>query len=225
MFMGMAKAVGSVLLGVLSCTSGSVVFVRSASGEIIIRERVTPHDPWTPAQASARAIMTRAGRLFALLTDAEVEEWERYARGLQRDAHLNGMPATVRPYNAYISLTTRYLALNPGSNPPRTPPTSPFLGDRIEIGAVALADAVRFEASAGNGPDVTTELLLQQLRYAHGNPQKDKYRRQAFVAFEPGSLYADIPASPGRWAPAVRFLRVTTGQASPLIPLPTVRIG
>ncbi|HRI42589.1 MAG TPA: hypothetical protein PLL78_10420 [Fimbriimonadaceae bacterium] len=221
----MAKAVGSVLLGGLSGTSGSVVFVRSASGEIIVRERVTPRDPWTPAQASARAIMTRAGHFFAQLTDAEVDEWERYARGLQRDAHLNGTQTRVRPYNAYMSLATRFLALHPGSNPPRTPPTSPFFGDRIEIEAIALPDAVRFAASSGNAAEVTTELLLQELRYAHGNPQRDKYRRQAFVAFEPGSLHADIPASPGRWAPAVRFLRLTTGQSSPLIPLPTLRIG
>lgn len=220
----MARVLGSALLGGLSGKTGNVVFVRGENGEIMVRQRVVPRDPWTPAQATARALMTHAGHFYTSLTDEEVEAWADFAEALRIEARLNGERTTIRPYNAYMSLATRYLALHPEDEPPRLPPPSPFLGDTIRVQAGSEPGTVRFEASGPNASDVTTELLLQQLRYAHGGPQRDKYRRQAFVRFESGSLDASIDVSPGRYAPALRFVRISTGQASPLLPLPTVRV-
>lgn len=221
----MAKASGSVLTNGLSGTAGNVVFVRQPGGGTVVRQRVTPRDPWTPAQAAARAIMTRAGHFYAQLTDVEVEEWERYARLLEQESRLNGVVIRIRTYNAYMSLAARFLALHPESEPPRTPPATSFPGDRIEITATAVEGAVRFEASGPNADDVTTELLLQRLRYAHGGPLTDKYRHQKFYVFSPSGLEIDVPVPPGRYAPAVRFLRLSTAQPTPLLLLPTVRVG
>jgi hypothetical protein len=97
------------------------VFVRTKDGAIFVRQRVTPHDPRTASQSQARERMARAGHFFRQLTSAEVEAWRQYAEGLQSNAAMNGETKTVRPYNAYVSLASRFLALTPTEEPPRHP--------------------------------------------------------------------------------------------------------
>ena len=70
-----------------------------------------------------------------------------------------------------------------------------------------------------------TELLLQPLRFAHQSPNPRGYRTQAFTAFGVGTPALTLPAAPGWYAPAYRFVNVQTGQETEMRLLRVVQVG
>jgi hypothetical protein len=118
-----------------------------------------------------------------------------------------------------MQLAVKFLQINPSGTVPVTPPAGPFLGDTITVTAVADTGKVTFTASGPNALGVRTELLLQRLPGRNWNPQPGGYRSRGFVNFTGGSLSSDVPASPGWYAAAYRFVSVATGQATRLAPI------
>ncbi len=82
-----------------------------------------------------------------------------------------------------------------------------------------------FTANSPNGEDVTTELLLQRVGSVHSRGTPALMRTQGFFTFTEGMLSTTVPAQPGCYACAVRFVRPSTGQASGLVVVGTVRVG
>jgi hypothetical protein len=83
---------------------------------------------------------------------------------------------------------------------------------------------IRWTASAPNDPDTVTELLIQELKSPRRSPQKI-YTSAAFHQFVDGSLSFDLSLEPGTYATAYRFVRLSTGQMTEVIPIEVLTIG
>jgi hypothetical protein len=198
--------------------SGNVVLAKSRNG-LYSRGYVIPRNPNTNAQETARANFGRAARTFKTLTASQVDLWEAYASTITFRDGVTGEEYHPTAINAFVEVAAKFLQANPTGQIPLTPPSGPFLGDNIQVTATANLGKITFSASAGNGPNTKTELLLQRLRGEHWTPQPNAYRSRAFVAFASGSLSADVPVTPGFYAAAYRFVNTVTGQATELRPL------
>jgi hypothetical protein len=119
-------------------------------------------------------------------------------------------------------LAIRFLQVNPQGTIPRLPPATPFAGDGLVVSVEGLEGAVRFGASQPHLPDVTTELLVQRLLSVHRRTYLERYRTQGFHAFGPP---LELPLRTGLYACTVRFVRVSTGQATRLVELEVVEVG
>ncbi len=115
--------------------------------------------------------------------------------------------------NAFVALTARFLQINPGADPPLTPPARVYGGDSVEVTVAAVPGGVAFEAGWPNADGSDTKLLLQRL----ANPRRapgPQYKSARFVRFETGSLRVVLPVEPGVWACATRFVAPATGEAA-----------
>lgn len=88
----------------------------------------------------------------------------------------------------------------------------------------ALLGGVVFEANAANGPDVTTELLTQRVGSLHSRGTPALFRTAGYFAFVEGTLSTTVPVTRGCYACGVRFVRPSTGQASELMVVGTVKV-
>mgnify|MGYP000853982581 FL=1 len=198
-------------------SAGNVTYVETPFG-VSVRDRVIPRDPRTPAQEAARERMTLAARAWKALSLAEARAWREYAAALDQQPPWRPAKAQTR----FVELAIRFLQVNPQGTIPRLPPATPFAGDGLVLGAEGLVGAVRFAASQPNSPDVTTELLVQRLVSVHRRTYLERYRTQGFHAFGPP---ADVSLRPGLYACAVRYVRMSTGQATGLVELGLVEVG
>jgi hypothetical protein len=214
----MARATLNAMLQQLSGKVGNAVWVRSREGQIV-RQRVTPENPDTPAQIAARGRLTTVTQIFRGFTPAQEAAWEAYAETLPERDPVTGKSTVRTAINAFVALATKYLQATPGGTVPTTPPTTPFAGENITLTATAAAGKVTFTASAPNSLGVKTELLLQRLATQNRNPQKGAYRSKAFVAFALGSLSFDVNVPAGWYAAGYRFVKLNTGQATDLVPI------
>ncbi len=80
-------------------------------------------------------------------------------------------------------------------------------------------------ASQPNAARVATEILIQRLPNVRRKPRVRDYRTAAVVAFEAGSLTADIPLPLGPYAVAYRLVRPESGQMTEPTPLGAVMVG
>lgn len=199
----------------LSGKSGNTVFVQTPGGTLV-RERNVPFDPKTANQVIARQRMTRASVAWSEMEPEQVELWEDYAQSLAQRNPSTGQWRSPRPMNLFTALYVKLQQLDPASPPPAAPPANPFFGDSINVSVGSADGTVTFTANRPNGEGVVTELLLQPLANRNRKAYLDKYRSQAFVVFEEGSLTADVPAQPGWYACAYRFVNTETGQDTAL---------
>jgi hypothetical protein len=203
--------------------AGNVVFAQTRFG-LVVRPRTIPRNPRTPAQMASRDRLTRASAAYRALSPAQLAAWAAYARTLTRTSPVGGPPYVPAAQNVFVGLAAKFLQVNPGESIPLDPPAAPFFGDGITVTASAVSGGVEFAASGPNAAGLVTELLLQPLTRAARAPKERGYRPQAFVAFAPGSLTYTVPAAPGAYAPAIRFVRAATGQDGALVPLPAVQV-
>lgn len=185
--------------------------------------RVNPRSPLQEAQRRRVAIVNT---LWAALPLESIARWRAYAEGpsFQPLSPAQERSSRAASGNAlFKKLATKYLVVHGGFVAPTEPPAAPFLGDAIVVGVAGSALGAVFSASAPNSPGVLTELLLQRLPARHRLPKARDYRTLAFVEFAGGPV--SVPAAPGAYACAVRFVRADTGQESATVPLGTVEVG
>lgn len=203
---------------------GDVVFAQTRNG-LVIRARTVPRNPRTPAQTAARARFARASAAWAALSPAQLAAWRAYADTLQRVSPAGGPPYVPTANNVFTSLAAKFLQVTPDGDIPMDPPATPFFGDGIVVTAAAESGAIRFTASGPSAAGVVVELLLQPLAHATRAPISTRYRPQAFVSFASAGDSHTVPAAPGAYAGAIRFVRASTGQVSALGPLPAVVVS
>ncbi|HRK22590.1 MAG TPA: hypothetical protein PLX06_12310, partial [Fimbriimonadaceae bacterium] len=126
---------------------------------------------------------------------------------------------------AFIELTVKFLQNNPAGTIPLVPPTSEFIGDSITVSASAGTGMVTFTATAPNAAGIMTELLLQPLANAHREPSKNGYRSKQFFNFSAGVLTRNVTVPAGFYAAGYRFVKASTGQATPLVALPVQTVA
>ncbi|MEQ1821691.1 MAG: hypothetical protein ABL949_04210 [Fimbriimonadaceae bacterium] len=209
----MAKAELSVLLDDLRGKAGNVVFCGSRDG-VVVKKRSIPKNPRTPAQMAARENLRKATQIFRSYTPTQVQGWKNYAGGINHHNPVNGVAYTPTAINAFVTLATKLLQVNPTGTIPSMPPTTAFAGDTVTISVVASAGTLTFSASKANAANVTTEILLQPLPSANRKPSLQGMRHKAFQAFASGSLSLPITVPPGYYAAAYRFVNTLTGQTT-----------
>ncbi len=216
------KASLSVMFEDVRGKAGSVVVQKARNG-LAVRPRVTGKNPRTPAQQQVRYYMSKASQVYKSLTAAQVDAWQAYA---QTVTHVN--PVTGEPYHPaanslFVGLAVKYLQVTPTGTVPVNPPASAFIGETITLTASSEASGVvTFTASGPNSLGVTTELLLQPLASANRTPNGRDYRTKAFQTFSNAGLTKNVTVPPGYYAAAYRFVKIATGQATPLVTLPVV---
>lgn len=215
----MASVNGFLFTNGLSGKAGNVVFVTMPDGRVYLRPRVIPRNPKTAAQQQTRSFLSLAVKAFSNLTADQYAKWELFAAQLTEEARRQGLHKTVRATDAFTRLAIKYLQIHGGVSVPLLPPTSEFVGDSLVVQVSAATGGVRFDSATGNGPDVTTELLLQPVRSLNNRATSSHFRSRGFHVFPAGGGMVDVPLPRGRYATAIRFVRLSTGQASSLINL------
>jgi hypothetical protein len=203
---------------------GNVVFAQTRTG-LVVRPRTSPRDPRTPAQAASRERLAHASATWRTIAPAQFAAWRAYAQTLTRVSPVGGPPYVPAPHNVFTALVAKFLQVSPDGPIPLDPPAYPFFGDGIEVTAAPTSGGITFTASAPNSAGIVTELLLQPLAHAGRAPKANLFRSQAFVAFTVGSLSHTVPAAPGAYCPAVRFVRAATGQEANIVPLASVAVA
>lgn len=193
------------------------MFVQTAGGTVV-RDRIIPSDPKTQVQMLQRLRMQQASAAWSELDDADIDAWRDYAQTLGVRDPRTGVVRAPRPMNVFVSLAVKVLAVDPQAAIPSLPPSEAFLGDSVEVSIASVPGGVEFTASAANGADVVTELLLQPLVSRHRRTYVRAYRSQQFVAFSSGQTVL-VPCAPGWVACAIRFVRPSTGQETGLAEL------
>lgn len=221
----MAKLRGTAVASGLRGSAGPVVFVQTPQGTTVVRERPTPKDPRSPRQIAWRELVRRAGLLWRTLEPEQAEAWRLYAEAQREARRRSGIPVAINASGAFTALAIKVWQLDPSATPPSEPPAQEFTGDGISVAATGGTGSVMFVASGPNADGVVTELLLQRLPSRLASPQAGRDRHQGFVAFAPGSPEATVPAWSGAYAASVRFVRVATGQASPLVRVGVIVVG
>ena len=140
----MATLTAGVLGGDWSGVSGNAVFVRTARGTVV-RDRVTPRDPKTPALREVRAAQGRAARAWPEMEPEAVARWTAYAAGVG-----------LRPMNAFTNLYKVLLRLDPHAPVPSGPPARPFFGDVIAVEASGSPSSHSGERGSAEGGDAKT---------------------------------------------------------------------
>ena len=169
-----------------------------------------------------RSHITQVSQHYRNLTPEQRKTWKAYLELLEE---ANPQSKRRNVYLVYTGLACKYLQMHPNDAPPANGPAALFFGDGIAIQAAGKPGGIRFTATAANAPDVVTEILLQPLKHTGRTPIFDRYRSQAFVHFEAGSLEFVLEVSPGAYAAAYRFVNSATGQEAGIAPLPPVFVG
>ncbi len=203
---------------------GTVVVRKGRSG-LVMTPRTTPKNPRSGAQVGSRNNLSKGSKGFANLSAANAAAWNAYGATITRRNKVSGTTYTSTGIDIYNALTTKFLQVNPTGTPPTTPPTSAFAGDSLAITATGGAGVVTFTASAANGTNTKTELLLQPLKGKNRTPGSRGYKSRGFNAFATGSLTISVGMVAGPYAAAYRYVNTLTGQATALTPIGVVTVS
>jgi hypothetical protein len=217
-----AKSVLASPFGSISGRIGNLVVINYRDGRSAVRERVVPRNPRTPAQTAARERLALVQAAWSALSPPQIETWDAYARLVNRS-----LPATVRATSArnlFIALGTKVLQMDFTSAIPRSAPTDLFAGDSIPVITEAAGGQVVFSSEGQNGEGVATELLLASVAAYTSRPPLRAYRTKGFHQFAAGAPTFTVSVQPGWYAPAIRFVRVATGQVSDVLPMGNIRV-
>lgn len=198
----------------VSGRSGNAVYRSTKNGtEFAVRPFV--NNPQTPAQNDVRDAFSKVTKQWKSLTPAQVKLWNDYADARVETERITGSRTTRSGFNWFVAYGVRYLLVNPSQTAaPASPPTSDYAGDPITISAEPSEQAgggIVFSASAANGANSTTALLVQRLRNANSKPGK-QYRTIAHFKFVSGTLQTTVPLSPGYYAVGTQFVNTATGE-------------
>lgn len=198
---------------------GTVVWTEARNGHTArVWRRV--RNPSTAAQTVVRGYLARAARTFSGMTAEQAAAWKAYGQSITLHNPINGQSYHPSGIDIFVALTTKFLQVSPNGTIPMTPPTSDFTGDSITVAATVSGSNIVFTASGANTIGVTTEVLIQRLPALNVVPNPKGYRSAGFKVFVGGSLTQNVPVTAGHYAVAYRFVRVATGQATPLVVLP-----
>lgn len=222
---GMAKVRMSGAFEAPKGKIGDLVFVRLPGGGASMRDRAVGANPRTAAQRAWREAIGRATRLYQTLDEAEHAAWTTFVTEVHEAGVTPSLSSPPRVYNIFVALTAKFIALSPDQEAPRLPPASLFMGDGISVSAAGEDGAVRFTASGPNASQVTTELLLQWVPSPGRRPTASKYRIAAVHAFASAGDSIAVPSRLGVVYTAIRFVSLSSGQSSGLVPLGRVIVG
>lgn len=207
----MAKMRDGVISGGLSGRTGNAVFVASPHGTLL-RGLPFSRDPATAAQRDVRDRIRRAGLAWRHMSHEQAARWNAFARELEGP----GDAPALNGQQIFTQLSVRYLAIHDGQSMPLDPPAGPFPGDAVRFAVSVGPGRVVVTADRSNAEEVVTEVLLQPLKSRHRRTYLERYRTAAFHAFAEDAPWSKA-VRPGFYAVATRFLRASTGQATPLI--------
>ncbi|MCW5936809.1 MAG: hypothetical protein KIT11_05835 [Fimbriimonadaceae bacterium] len=210
----MARARPGVLFDSVRGRLDQVVVVQTRTG-LGVRRRPVFRKVLTPAQQAGRDRLRVAAALWHELEPAEVDAWRDYAAQVRRRQSTTLVEYSPIAYNAFTMLTTKWLQLNGGGDPPRTPPMDDFIFEQPKLTVEAVEGGVRFTADSPTGPGEVAELMLQPLANVNRRPG-NQYVAAAFTPFPPGQPTYDLPLPPGAYAFASRYARVATGEQAGL---------
>ncbi len=219
----MAKARLSIILEDVRGKAGPVVFAESRQG-LVVKPRITPANPDTAAQQSARSYFGRSASAFKNMSVSQANAWENYAQTIHKET-VTGKKYNPTGISAFIALSSKFLQVTPAGTIPLTPPSTGFTGDNISITATAGTGVINVTSSGANTANCTTEILLQPLASPHVNPQKGKFRHKEFVSFPSGSSPVPINVGAGWYAVAYRFVNKLTGQVTQPVQIPLVQVS
>lgn len=203
---------------------GTVVISKGSSG-LKLTPWIRPTNPKSGPQTGARAALTKCTKTFEGFAESTANAWNAYGATQFRTNPITLVTYSLSGIAAFAELGTKYLQLNPNGTLPSTPPTSEFTGDTITVSAAAGTGAIVFTGSAQNGSGITTEVLIQKLASANRKPSPDAYVHADFKAFTTLSLSVSVPVTAGYYSVAYRFVKASTGQATPLVVLPKVTVA
>lgn len=217
----MAKAQVGFAFHEVAGELGNLLAVNSRSG-LVLRQRPKYRRPTSPGQRAAAERLAQASKIWQTLTLPQVEAWRRYATGIVERSEF-GKAYHPAAFNAFIRLATKYLQLHGGDEVPRLPPLTPFPFDPTQVVTTALSGVIRFTANQANLPGITTELMVQLLPNIRRLPLK-QYRGEGFKTFEAGTLTATVSLPEGAYATAIRFVELSTGRQTDVVPLGIVEV-
>ena len=202
--------------------SGNANYAKTPYG-IEFKNNPTRTKPQSPAQIAQQARVTKAGAAFRALNPTQNGAWQNYAKTYFVKSKTGEL---VHPsaYGAFFRLVTKLLQVNPAATL-TTPPTGPFAGDSITIGATATSGKITFTANAKNSEGVTTEFLIQPLANPFRKPQATAYSSRGFYTFVDSGLSRALELSKGPYAVGYRFVNTQTGQETSRVLLGTVVVS
>lgn len=190
---------------------GSEVLVLT-SGGLAMRGRPKYKYPAKPAVQQGSERLRVANAAWNELTAEGARAWRAYAATLVRSSSSPGASSTPLAKNVFVGLACKFLQVSPGGTIPMTPPTTPFLGDRLEMEVVVVAGGLEIQASEPNSGGTTTEIMVQKL----ANPRRlpgPFYKSALFHEFTSSGESAFTALAAGSYALAYRFVEVATGQS------------
>ncbi len=217
----MAKVKLSAFSTALSGKLGNLSFSNTKEGTIM-RERVTPRNPSTPAQVAVRAAFTKATKQWATLTTGQLSAWYAYAKSYTNVEETTEKTYNSEGFNAFVKLAAKWYAVNSTGTAPVNPPLSTFDGDPITITATAQVGGVKFTASAANRSGTTTALLIAALGGKNRQANASQYREKLYFTFAAGTLDKVVTLPAGFYAAGYSFVNTATGQESAPVLLGTV---
>ena len=213
----MARAKLGAILQDVRGGLGETVAANGRSGAVL-RRKPTYKYPDLPALEPAKQRMSGAMTLWNSLSRSQAMAWNTYAAGLTYHNKTTGQPYAPTGLNVFSGLANKFLQVHPALTPPIIPPSGGFAGDAVKVSAAGGAGAIAFTASAANGANVLTELLIQPLLTPRRSPG-NFYKSAGFVGFIAGHLAQNVAVSAGTYACAYRFVNALTGQATAPVPV------
>lgn len=209
----MAKLKLAPFIQAISGRMGGIVY-RSTKFGTEMAEFEAPSNPETPAQVAVRTAFTKSAKQWPTLTAAQVAAWNAYGKGQINEEEITEETYTSEGFNAFLKLASKWYAVNSTGSAPTTPPTTGFNGDNITVSATSeAAGTIQFSATAANGTNVTTALLVQKLKNPTNKPRKGAFKVAKYNKFTAGvGLSTTVSVAPGYYAVGYQFVNTATGQ-------------
>lgn len=223
----MAKSRDTFLTGGIAGRVGNVLFVQGPSGTYLRSMPARRVGAVSETEREGQEATALVSVYWSGLSPEAMGRWRAYA-GERTAARPHERQTVTSGWNEFFTLGKKLLQIDASRPLPTEPPTGRFPGDLVQFEAQAYAAegeaGVLFVANRPNDEGVLTEFLLQRLANGGRLPTARGYRSQGFVHFE-GADEAEIPATPGWYACATRFVEAATGRATALVPCGVVFVG